>query len=310
MRKAFIKALCQIAKENKKIFLITGDLGFNILEPFQESYPDRFLNIGVAEANLVTVAAGLATTGFIPFIYSIATFATMRPYEQIRNNISLQNLNVKIIGIGAGFAYTKAGPTHHSMEDISLMRLLPNFSVIAPTDPLETFYATTNISNFKGPVYMRLERNPDVSDFLLSPKIFKIGKAKEIYAGTEIAILTTGTKLYTGLKVQSLLKEKKYNPGLFSFSTIKPLDEKLLKKIAAKYSLLITIEEQYKDGGFGSIVSEHIASQNNHPFLLRFGFKNSYINQSWDYSSLLAKNDLLPEQILRKILKFIKTVKM
>src|SRR5260221_12754810 len=113
MRKAFVHALTESAKKDTRIFLITGDLGFNILAPFKELFPDRCLNIGVAEANLMTVAAGLATTGFIPFVYSIATFASMRAFEQIRNDISLQNLNVKIIGVGGGLAYTKAGPTHH-----------------------------------------------------------------------------------------------------------------------------------------------------------------------------------------------------
>src|SRR4030042_5120910 len=175
MRAAFIRGLIKAADADPRGILMTGDLGYRFLEPFARKFPDRFLNIGVAEANLVTVAAGLSTTGYIPFIYSIATFASIRAYEQIRIDIAMQKLNVKIVGVGAGLAYNKAGPTHHSMEDVGLMRLLPDMTIISPIDIYETEAATAEIARHKGPIYLRLERNPKEPFYHKLPD-FRIGK--------------------------------------------------------------------------------------------------------------------------------------
>lgn len=301
MRKSFVKALCEEAVKNPRIFLITGDLGFNVLEPFRDKFPDRFLNIGVAEANLVTVAAGLSTTGFIPFIYSIATFMTMRPFEQIRNDISLQNLNVKIIGVGGGLTYTKAGPTHHSVEDIALMRLMPNMVIIVPCDLNMAFQATKEIAKYKGPVYMRLERNPEDSIYTRQ-STFRIGKGKMLVRGKGIAIFVTGTKIDMALKVASILKGKKLYPSIFSFPTIQPLDKKLLFKIAKNHSLLVTIEEHRTESGFGSAVGEFMLERGfNNLQLIKFGLRNTFSETSGSYDAMLKLNDFTTQAVVRSI---------
>ena len=214
MRKAFVKAMCEVAQKDKRIMLLTGDLGFNILEEFKYAFPERFLNIGVAEANLVTVAAGLSTTGYTPFIYSIATFMTMRPFEQIRNDISLQKLNVKIVGVGGGLSYTKAGPTHHSVEDIALMRMLPDMVIVAPFDQDETYAATKVIARYRGPVYLRIGRNPEMT-IPLQKRKFVLGKGMQIRQGKEIALLITGSQIVHALEAVSQLERKNIFPSLY-----------------------------------------------------------------------------------------------
>lgn len=308
MRQAFVKGLCEAAKKDKRIFLMTGDLGFNILEPFRDQFPERFLNIGVAEANLMTVAAGLSTTGFIPFVYSIATFASMRPFEQIRNDIALQNLNVKIVGVGGGLAYTKAGPTHHSMEDIALMRTLPNMTIVAPCNQDETYQATKAIAKHKGPVYLRIERNPDEPTRSVTSQ-FQIGKGEIVKKGRGIALLSTGTKLSNALDVASLLKKHGINPSVYAFPTIKPLDKDLLLQIVENHYLIATIEEHRISGGFGTAVAEFITNPkiSKPTELVRFGLKDTFTSISADYQTMLKYHEFLPGQIAKKLLALTET---
>lgn len=304
MRSAFVKALCEESKRNRSIFLLTGDLGFKVLEPFREQFSNRFVNVGVAEANLIGVAAGLAKSGFIPFAYSIATFASMRAFEQIRNDIVLQNLNVKIIGVGAGVAYGKAGPTHHAKEDIALMRTLPNMTIINPADPMEVYQATKAIIKHKGPTYLRFEHNSEIEKGMLTNNTFIIGKGKLVKGGHSLAIVTTGNKVYIALKVASLLASKNINAAIFHFPTIKPLDLKLLHHIFNKFLKVVTIEEHGLVGGFGSAVAEVLAdyhSQNN-PKLLRFALLENVLTSA-SYTTLLKYHHLTSKQIAKSILK-------
>lgn len=303
MRKAFIKALCEAAKVDKKIMLLTGDLGFNVLEPFKEAFPDRFMNVGVAEANLATVAAGLASVGFKPFIYSIATFVSMRPFEQIRNDIALHKMNVKIVGVGGGLAYTKAGPTHHSMEDIALMRTLPDMTIISPSNPMDAYLATKALLHSSSPAYLRIERTAEI-DIPYEVKSFAIGKAQLVLQGTDIVIVTTGSKLATGYTVSKQLHKKGISAGLYQFSTVCPLDASLLRKLAKQFPLIVTIEEHRIDGGFGSAVGEELLKISDRKAqLLKYGLRNTFTPFSSDYTSLLRFHSLLPEQITKMILK-------
>lgn len=308
MRKAFITALCDIAKRDKRVFLITGDLGFRVLELYRDQFPDRFLNIGVAEANLVTVAAGLSTTGYIPFIYSIATFASMRPFEQIRNDVSLQNSNVKIVAIGAGLAYTKAGPTHHSMEDIAIMRTLPNMTIVAPIEPMQTESAVRAVVAHTGPVYLRLERNPEIEIFKKPPP-FAIGSAYLVLKGRDIALLATGTKVSLALQVSRLLKLSSIHPAVYAFPTIAPLDARMLTRIARLYPTVVTIEEHRKSGGFGTAVLEFIQDRNFRPppRVIRFGMKNEFTPISASYERMIAFHGLTAANIAASIRKLGKS---
>lgn len=305
MRKAFVRALSEEAKKNKKIILLTGDLGFNVLEEFRDLFPDRFLNLGVAEANLVTVAAGLATTGYIPFVYSIATFMSMRPFEQIRNDVSLQNLNVKIVGVGGGFSYTKAGPTHHSMEDIALMRSLPNMTIVAPFDQDETYTATKSIVKHNGPVYLRIGRNPEQTLKNIKDK-FEIGRARQLISGSKAAICITGSQIGQALEVVKLLKQKGINPSLYAFSTIQPIDNKTLSLIAKKHPFIFTLEEHRVSGGFGTAILEELNKMKlTKNIFVPFGLNNSFTYISSEYENLLKFNNMMPNQIARAILSHI-----
>jgi transketolase len=328
MRAAFIRGLIKSARKDNRIMLITGDLGFRFLEPFANNFPDRFINIGVAEANLVTVAAGLASVGWKPFIYSIATFASMRAFEQIRTDIVMQKLNVKIVGIGAGLAYNKAGPTHHSMEDIALMRLLPGMDIVAPVDVNETEAVTQVLSSTNNPAYLRLEKNPAES---IHPQIpeFKLGTGYSIskngspdkkstlqsttsriatqsiaggLRGDSIALLVTGTKVGTGIKVAGLLNDKLKKVDLYAFPTINPLDKKLLDKIIIKNQIIITIEEHRISGGFGTAVGEYIQERNYKNKLVKIGLNDVITSISAEYDRLLSYHHMLPRQIANRIL--------
>lgn len=305
MRQAFVRALCEEAGKNPKIYLLTGDLGFQVLDPFRSKFPKRFLNIGVAEANLATVAAGLASTGFIPFIYSIAAFVSMRPFEQIRNDISLQNRNVKIIGVGAGLAYTKAGPTHHSMEDIALMRALPNMTIVCPSDTDECYQATKQIARLKGPAYLRIERNPQDLQTPFKKPDFELGKGQLIKKGKKVAILTTGTKIAYASLISNTLSKMGINPAVYSFQTVNPLDEDLILKITKRFKTIVTLEEHRVTGGFGSAVAEFIVSPKNPNFnkVIKFGLKDSFCTISGDYETLLKHHAFTPEDIINSINK-------
>lgn len=301
MRKAFVRALLDASKKNRNIILLTGDLGFNILEPFKDAYPDRFINVGVAEENLIGIAAGLATTKHIPFAYSIATFASMRAYEHIRNDVGIQNLPVKIVGIGGGLSYNKAGPTHHSLEDIALMRTIPGMTIIAPCNEDETYKATLEAVDHKGPVYLRLETNPLGDTHEDIP--FSLSRAQSLRNGKRVAIITTGTKLPMAYDVEKLLIKKGIKPSIYAFPVIKPLDTKTLKIIASSHAYIATIEEHRVDGGLGTAILETVESFEKRPRVLRFGLLNEFPKVSASYPILLKTHGLTATSIAAKILK-------
>lgn len=307
MRAAFVDGLCRLAKNNPRIMLITGDLGYRFLDKFAVRFPGQFLNIGVAEANLVSVAAGLSTCGFVPFIYSIATFVSMRAFEQIRTDIVLQNLNVKIVGIGAGMAYTKAGPTHHSYEDIALMRTLPRMTIVDPIDTFETLAATLAIAKLVGPAYLRIERNPEVSYHTQEPD-FQIGKGYVAEKGEKLAILFTGTKLGLASQIADKLHQKNIHPTIAVMPTIKPVDFKLINSLAKKHKYFVTVEEHSVVNGFGTGILEYLneCGISDQIRLKRFGLRENFKTQTGDYQYLLSQNQLTPEIISTGILKWMR----
>lgn len=309
MRAAFIEALCDVAKHDPRIILITGDLGYRYLEKFRDLYPQQFLNIGVSESNLVTVASGLSTLGYIPFIYSIATFASMRAYEHIRNLISLQNLNIKIIGIGGGLAYTKSGITHHSYEDIALMRMLPGMTIIDPLDTNQAYSVTRTIVDHHGPVYIRLEKNPLQPVFRTYPQ-FEIGKGNILldqkrHQNFHIVILCTGTKIDLAQSVIQLLMKHQFTMTLIGLPTVRPLDQPLLKKYIHSKTIFVTIEEHQRNGGLGSEVLEWLSEKTFNIPLLRFGFTNQFSSSTGTYEYLMQIHGLTPPQIVKTITSHI-----
>ncbi len=306
MRIAFVNTLLSLAQENKNIMLLTGDLGFSVFEKYIETIPHQFLNMGVAEQNMAGVAAGLAMEGKVPIIYSIIPFTTMRNFEQIRNDICYQNLNVKIVGVGAGFSYGPYGHTHHGLEDIGILRTLPNMTILCPGDPIEVSLATNAMFEHTGPVYLRLGKAGEPSIHKKTPQ-FSIGKGICIEEGRDVAIIATSTFLYKAWKVTEELKEKGYSVRLISMHTIKPLDEKLVIDSATKTSALFTLEEHSIIGGLGSAVAEVIAENRIAVPFKRFAVPDHFTKTMGSQEHMRNANKLSNNEIVEVIIKYIES---
>ena len=252
MRNAFVDTLCALTFENKNIYLLTGDLGFGVLTKFWETYPDNFINVGIAEQNMMAVAAGLALEGNMVFAYSMPNFATMRCLEHIRNCIAYHKANVKIVSVGAGVAYSTLGITHHGTEDLSVMRAIPELKIFSPADPYETIAVTLAACKIDAPCYIRLEKGRE--SFIHHQKIdnYEIGKAVKILDGDDCAIFSTGAISLEALKAAEQLNAKGISTALFTFPTIKPIDVEVIENYARKCKVIVTVEENNIIGGFGS----------------------------------------------------------
>lgn len=307
MRNAFINSLITVAEQNPKVVLLTGDLGYTVFEPFKAKFPRRFFNMGVAEANMLGAALGLAQSGLIPVVYSIATFATMRGFEQIRTDICLHQANVKIVGTGAGLSYGHAGPTHHSLEDLALMRLLPNMAVVCASDPPMAKAAIAKAILHKGPVYLRLGKRgePVIHRDL---KKFTIGKSIWLKEGDKIALIATGNLVHTALLAADILQKTGLNPTVVDMHTIKPFDQKTLFKLYKTHAYLYTLEEHSIIGGLGSAVAEAIAeikSAHKNRFM-RIGVRDKFIDVVGTQEYLRQVHQLTPHSIAQQIHKDLK----
>ena len=275
MRKIFFENLRQLAEKDKSIFLLVGDLGIKFFGDFQKIDPKRFINVGVAEANMIDVAAGLAMSGKNVYCYSIIPFLVMRGLEQIRVDICSNNLNVKLLGAGGGFAYGAEGITHHAIEDIAIMRSLPNMTVVCPGDAKEAESLVKESVKHQGPLYIRFGR--DFDPLVHKGEIdFEIGKGIYVNKGNEVCIIVTGTMLHTVNKSLDLLRNSNLNPTLISMHTVKPLDEEMVKDCAKNYKAIFTVEDHNIIGGLGGAVAEVLAENNYHGKFKRIGVKDKY----------------------------------
>jgi transketolase len=299
MRKAFIKALTEL-----DAYLITADMGMGLIEPFAEKFPDRFINVGVAEQNMIGVATGLALSGKKVFVYSIANFPTMRCLEQIRNDICYHNLPVCIVAGGTGLAYGQLGSSHHATEDIAAMRTLPNMNVIAPSSKSETLLATRAIYEIGKPCYLRLGWLDEAkSDNIRS---FQIGKAVKVVAGSDIAIITTGSMLDVGMEAVEKLLKLGFKPILMNMHTVKPIDEEAIINVSRISKVIITIEEHSIIGGLGSAIAEVIADNYLKIRLIRMGIPDIFCIKVADRQGLLKYCSLTLDDIVEKVLNAIK----
>ncbi len=276
MRNTFVKTLIDVAKNDKNIELLTGDLGFGVLKPYWEALPDQFTNAGIAEQNMTTVAAGMALEGKTVFTYSIGNFPTVRCLEQIRNDCAYHNANVKIVCVGGGFVYGSLGMSHHATEDIALLRALPNVVVMAPGDAMEAECATRAIAQYPGTCYLRLGRGGEkrIHDRIDN---FEIGKALKVHDGEKVALLSTGAIYEEVQGAYESLLEKGYQPIVYTFPTIKPLDKDVVEQLASQCDLIVTCEEHNIVGGFGSAVAEVMAESGaKKARLLRVGLHDQY----------------------------------
>ena len=292
MRNSFINKLCEIAKKKKDIFLLCGDIGYSVLDTFKEKFPKRFLNVGVAEQNMTQVAAGLAKEGYNVFTYSIGNFPTLRCMEQIRYDVCYHNLNVKIVAVGSGYAYGSLGVSHHTTEDISMIRSIPNIKICSPGDPIEAKAAAKFMSKLKGPGYIRLNKSGENIVHSKNHDI-KDGKYIEVLKGSKIAILSTGSVLHQNLEE---IRSMKQYWGLYSFPIIGKYNQKLLIKLLSLYDMLITVEEHQLNGGFGSSIIESFNEMYSKGIIKKFpkiktlGIPNKFISCSGnqDYLRKLA----------------------
>jgi transketolase len=308
MRTAFIKTLEELAKVDKNIFLIVGDLGFGVTNDFASNYPKQFLNAGVAEQNMTGIAAGMALTGKTVITYSIANFPTIRPLEQIRNDICYHNANVKIVAVGGGFCYGALGPTHFATEDLAVMRALPNLTILAPGDPWEASAATEAMIKYNGPVYLRLGRAGEPNVHNESVK-FEIGKALLIKDGNDITIIAIGGMVYNSLKAAEELEKRGLSVRLISIGSLKPIDVTCILKAANQTKAIITVEEHSLIGGLGSAVAEILSEENiNIPFK-RLGVPSEFTERVGDQEWFLSKYNLDKIGIFNSVMELMKKIK-
>jgi len=260
MRKAFIKTLIGLAEKDKNVFLLTGDIGYSLLEDFANRFPERFINCGIAEQNMIGVAAGLALSGKKVYVYSIIPFITMRCFEQIKNDLCFQNLDVKLVGCGAGFSYGPQGTTHHAIEDIGVLRVLPNMTILSPADPTEAEELILQSYKIKTPTYIRLDKG---SKKLYSSKPnITIGRPTVLKEGKDGVIVATGAYLEVGINIVKKLEQNGHNFKLMSMHTLKPIDTEFLVKEISGKKLIFTLEEHNIIGGLGSAIGEILHANN------------------------------------------------
>ena len=279
MRNSFASTLTKLALTDQRIVLLSGDIGNKLFDSFKEQSPGRFFNCGVAEANMTSMAAGMALCGLRPVTYTIASFVTVRCLEQIRIDVCYHNLPVIIVGVGAGLSYSELGATHHSCEDIAMMRVLPNMTVVCPGDAVEVRLALAAAFKQGGPVYIRLGKKNEPIIHKDEPD-FQIGKGLIVREGhKEVCLVSTGNVLPVVLETANILAMQGVDAQVVSMHTVKPLDEGLLKNIFSKFKIVATVEEHSLIGGLGGSVAEWLSDQRSKKAdLLRFGVKDEFIH--------------------------------
>lgn len=301
MRDTFVKMLVELAKKDKNIELLTGDLGFGVLKPFWESVPDQFTNAGIAEQNMTTVAAGMALEGKTVFTYSIGNFPTLRCLEQIRNDCAYHHANVKVVCVGGGFVYGSLGMSHQATEDIAILRALPDVVVMAPGDLVEAEEATKAIAAYQGTCYLRLGRGGEKR---IHDKIdhFQIGKAIKVKEGEKIAIFSTGAIFEEVKEAYDLLIDKGYHPAVYTFPTIKPIDKEVIQQCAKDFDMIVTCEEHNIVGGFGSAVAEVMAEMKfKKAYLMRVGLNDEYSVKVGNQKYLRQQYGMDARSIVKKV---------
>jgi transketolase len=304
MRKTCLDMVYEIAKKNKKIVFVGSDLGAGVLDEFKKQIPDRFFMEGVSEQYITGMVSGLAIEGFIPYFNTIATFLTRRNFEQNIIDLGLHKLPVRLIGNGGGLVYAPLGPTHQAIEDIALMRTIPNMMIIAPCDAFEMRKIMPQTINIKGPIYIRLARG---GDKIVTNKIktIKIGKATLFGDPKDILFVTTGIATQECLEVKEILKTKNIKAGVLHNNTLKPFDEKTLIKVSNKPKLIFTVEEHLVSGGLGSIVLEAL-NKNKSEFISkvhRIGINNNFVKKYGTQKDLLNYCGISSKRILTKVIR-------
>ena len=301
MRNAYLEALYDLAKNNRQIMSLNADIGAIVFDKFKADFPDQFINFGVAEPNMISAAAGMASCGKIPFTYTIMPFITMRTYEQIRNDVCLQKMNVKIVGVGAGLVYSTLGPTHHAIEDIAIMKVLPNMTIVSPADPMEAKKATLAAAQIEGPVYLRLgtSKEPVVYQHDYD---FTIGRGVKLKDGKDATIIATGSIVHDALQAVEELEKEKISVRLVNIHTIKPIDKEIILQAARETKVILTLEEHNVEGGFGSSVASVILEESDVPIKFkRLGINDCFCSFYGTHQELKSHYGIAKEDIIREV---------
>ena len=301
MRKAYGEALVELGYSNKKIVALEADLGKSTMSNmFGSEFPDRYFQMGIAEANMISAAAGLALTGHVAYASSFAVFASGRPYDQIRSSVAIPRLNVKICGSSAGLSDFGDGKTHQSVDDIALMRVLPNMKVFSPADYYETKKIVKAMAEIDGPCYIRLNRNavPTVTE---ENAPFEFGKVSQMRDGSDAVIYATGYMVYQAMEAAKALVDEGISTRVVNIHTIKPLDTAGVQTAAKGMKGAVTIEEASVIGGMGSAVCEALAEgpAESRVKVLRMGIADCFGTSAQSYDELLAAYHLTPQDIVR-----------
>lgn len=301
MRNAFAKEIKKQAAKNDKLVLLSGDIGNRLFDSYKEDFSDRFFNCGVAEANMTTMAAGMALNGLQPVTYTITPFNTSRCYEQIKIDICYHNLPVIVVGVGGGLSYAGLGATHHSFEDIAIMRVLPNMHIMCPCDAIEVKLCIREALALKKPVYIRLGKKNEPIIHKEEPDL-RLGKGLVVKEGKAVCLLGCGNILPVVYEAAVILEKKGISTQVVSMHTVKPLDSKLLEDVFSRFETVCTIEEHSFIGGFGSAVAEW-AIDNSIPVknFYRFGIKDAFTHKSGNQENARKINQLTPEDIVGRI---------
>ncbi len=291
MRKAFVQSLCDLAARDERVMLLTADLGWSVLEPFADRFPKRFLNVGVAEQNMLGIATGLARQGFVPFVYSIATFASMRCYEQFRNGPVLHGLPVRVVGTGGGFAYGHAGPTHHAIEDLAIARTLPGVAVIAPADSAQTRAVVDASAALAGPMYLRIDK-AELPDIVELQGRFELDRPLLLRPGRDLLILSTGAIVGEALEAAEHLTSDSMTPAVGLMAHLSFQGAPALAEMIRTYPEIVTLEEGSVVGGLGSLVAETIADVGLPCRLLRLGVRTPLQEHHGSRPYLLGQHGL------------------
>jgi transketolase len=308
MRTAFVETLTNLMRKHEDLIVLTADMGFSVFEEMQKEFPKRFMNTGVTEQSTIGVATGLALSGYKVFVYAQASFVTMRCFEQVRLDVAYNNVNVKLVGVAAGFSLNQLGVSHFAVEDVALMRTLPGMTVLTPGDPLESKWATEKAYETSGPCYIRLTK----SNCPLVHKNFsdiEIGKGVKMAEGKDFSLFVSGSLLPQAWEVVSVLRKKGKSGTLISMPSVKPLDKNLILSEAKKTKNIFTLEEHSIIGGLGSAVAELLAESNVEVFFKRLGVPDHFTKITGSQEYLRGVNGLSVQQITGIILEFLSRIK-
>jgi len=296
MRNAFAEEMTKVAATDKRVVVLSGDIGNRLFDKLKAVDESRFYNCGVAEANMMGVAAGLALSGLRPFVYTITPFTTTRCFEQIRVDVCYHRAPVVIVGTGSGLSYAELGPTHHSLEDMAILRTLPGMRVMAPCDSSELRQVLHEVLKDDSPTYIRIGKKGE-ADIHTSLPDLRLGKALVIRPGSDVTLLCAGNMMAETLKAADLLAASGLSAEVVSFHTVKPLDNDYLQQALTRFKLLVTVEEHSRIGGFGSAVAEWRLAQPKNIVQLCFGTADEFMHEVGSQTYARKKYGLTADNI-------------